>query len=460
MLMATPPSLVPLGALGGAGTVGANERIGVGVIGTGLMGAGHANRMLGDPAVQLIAVCDVDRSRREAALARARARSAGAAGANKSTDCATYNDYRELIARSDIDAVVIATPDHWHALQSIDAAKAGKDVYCEKPISLTIEEGRRLITAIRQQGRVFQTGTQYRSIPTIRDVVGFVRKGGLGKLKSAFTILDPLAGFLRADRFKPYAQYVRADEYTKVYPPALFDLPAEPVPNGLDWQMWVGPAAWHEYNRLYHDNPSPGVVPWSFCEDFGAASLTWHLSHSTDVIQYAMGTERSGPVEIMHPSDGSYPTLTFRYGTGTLLHFVDHWGQVKDLYRAVPADARLAGLFGGVLVGESGWITTMSIGGQVEGGPDEMWSRVRLATREVNIGENNHHANWLECMRTRQTPSSNEEIGHRSASVGHLAFIAHRLGRSLKWDSVKEEFVGDAEANRMRSRATREPWRI
>jgi len=461
VLLAGPPCLIPARALGADGGVPANDRIGVGVIGTGLMGSGHVSRMAGDPGVELLAVCDVDRSRREAALNRVRTRIASTAGGDGSPrECVMYNDYRDVLNRRDIDAVIIATPDHWHTLQAIDAAKAGKDVYCEKPVSITIEQGRQLADTVRREGRVFQTGTQYRSIPTIREVVGFVRKGGIGRVKAVFTILDPLAGFLRGERFRPYAEYIKADAYAKVYAPATFSLPAEPVPDGLDWELWVGPAPWHDYNRLYHINPSPGVVPWSFCEEFGAAALTWHLSHSTDVIQYAIGYERSGPVEILHPSSGVYPTMTCKYANGTLLHFVDHWGQVKELYHAVPADARLAGLFGGIFVGEAGWITSMSTGGPIEGGPTDIWDRIKLTTREVNIGQNNHHANWLECIRSRQTPSSDEEIGHRSASIGHLAFIADRLGRSLKWDPVKEEFVGDDEANRFRSRAMRSPWRM
>jgi hypothetical protein len=235
-------------------------------------------------------------------------------------------------------------------------------------------------------------------------------------------------------------------------------LPPEPVPDGLDWELWVGPAPWHPYNSLYHINPSPGVVPWSFCEDFGAASVTWFQSHAADVIQYAIGMETSGPVEIIHPSSGVYPTLTFRYANGTLLHHVDDWGMVKSVYKAVPANARLAGNFGGIFVGERGWITSMSTGGPIEGGPEDLFREIGLKTREVNIGANNHHANWLECIRTRQRPSSHEEIGHRSASLGHLAILGYKLGRSLKWDPVKEEFPGDEEANRLRARARREPW--
>jgi len=237
-------------------------------------------------------------------------------------------------------------------------------------------------------------------------------------------------------------------------------LPAEPVPEGLDWDLWVGPAPARGYNRLYHINPPPGVVPWSFCEDFGAASVTWHHSHSADVIQYALGMERSGPVEILHPHDGAYPTLTYKYANGTLLHLVDHWGVVKDVYKAVPPNARLAGLFGGVFVGERGWLTSMTTGGAVEGGPESLFDELQLPTRDANPGVNNHHQNWCECMRTRQAPSSDEEIGHRSASLGHLAIIAYKLGRSLKWDPLKEEFLGDEQANRLRCRAMREPWRI
>jgi hypothetical protein len=222
-----------------------------------------------------------------------------------------------------IDAVVIVTPDHWHTLAAIDAARAGKDVYCEKPVSLTICQGRELAQAVRRCGRIFQTGTQYRSIPAIRKVCQFVREGGIGRVKSVFTNWDSVAVDL--------------------------PLPAEPVPDGLDWDLWVGPAMWHAYNRRYHTNPIPGVVPWSFCDDFGAASVTGFHSHAADVIQYALGMETSGPVEIIHPDAGLFPTLTCRYANGTLLHHVKAWSEVAGLYGAVPATARLGGCSGGCL---------------------------------------------------------------------------------------------------------------
>ena len=357
--------------------------------------------------------------------------------------CDAYNDYRELLVRSDIDAVVIVTPDHWHAMQSIHAMEAGKDVYCEKPISLTVREGRRLVQTAQRYSRIFQTGTQYRSISTIRQVCAFVRSGGLGRVKSVFTLWQPLG-----------------EDFGRSYAPVSPALAAEPEPEGLDWDLWVGPAPWQPYNRAFHRNPIPGVVPWAFHDDFGAGAVTWYHSHAADVIQYALGAEDSGPVEFIHPSTGQYPTLTCRYANGTLLHLVDHWGMVKDVYKAVPSNARLEGNFGGLFVGEQGWVTSMSTGGPIEGGPEDLFGRMKLTTREVNIGDNDHHANWFDCIRTRRQPNCPPEIGHRGASLGHLTILAYKLGRSLKWDPAKEEFVGDPEATRLLARATRSPWRL
>jgi len=452
--------LTPSAAWGAASVLPPSRRVAVGLIGIGAMGSGHLRRLVADPGFQVVGVCDTDRQRRESARTIVDERYATDRTRGTYRGCTAYNDYRDLVARADLDAVLIATPDHWHALQSIDAAKAGKDVYCEKPISLTIDEGRRVVDAVRRYQRVFQTGTQYRSIPTIRHICRFIREGGLGRVQSVFTLFNNLASFMGAGRFKPYEAILNVDRCGASYVPLDFPLPAAPVPEGLDWDLWVGPAAWRPYHPLYHINPSPGVVPWSFCDSFGATSLTWHLAHSADVIQFALGEERSGPVEIIHPSSGEFPTLTCRYTCGARLHFVDHWGMVKDLYHAVPADARLAGNFGGVFVGERGWITTMSTGGQVEGGPDALFSALNLPTREVNIGSNDHHANWLESMRRRTMPSCDEELGHRTASLGHLANIACTTGRSLRWDPVLESFPSGAAANRLRARTMRPPWRI
>jgi len=432
--IAAVPWLIPASARGADNKVAPSHRITVCLIGVGVMGSGHLRRLVGDRGVQLLAVCDVDSVRREAARMRVEEAYAEERSAGTYRGCVAYNDYRELLARGDIEAVVIATPDHWHTLIAVDAARAGKDVYCEKPVSVTIQEGRRLADTMRRCATIFQTGTQYRSIPAIRKVCAAVRNGALGRVKSAFTLWK-----------------------TEPSSPVL---PAEAVPEGLDWDLWVGPAAWRPYNRRYHRNPAPGVVPWSFCEDFGVASVTGFHSHAADVIQYALGVEESGPVEIIHPSSGAFPTLTCKYANGMLLHHVRHWEQVKQLYKAVPDTARLAGYFGGLFVGERGWLTSMTMGGPIEGGPDALFKASSLLAREVNTGDNNHHANWFECIRTRRQPNCDAEIGHRSASLGHLIIIANKLKRSLKWDPAKEVFLNDEQANRLRSRAMREPWRL
>ena len=426
---------------GAPGAMPANERITLGIIGTGCMGSGHVRVCLGNPSVQVLAVCDVDTTRREQARHRVETEYATARASGAYHGCAAYNDYRELLGRDDVDGVLIVTPDHWHATASVHAARAGKDVYCEKPVTLTIAEGRRLVQVVRRYARVFQTGTQYRSMRAQRKVVEFVRKGGLGKIRSVFTIWGK----------------TNVPGVGRSYFPMDPALAAEAAPEGLDWNQWVGPATWRPYNHRYHRNPVPGVVPWVFCSAFGAGAVTGYHSHAADVIQYALGFERSGPAEVIHPAQGEFPTLTYRYADGTLLHLVDHWGMVKSLYGAVPTKARLAGNFGGVFVGERGWVTSMYGGGPIEGDPAGIFDEMGLKNREVT-GANNHHANWFECMRTRGRPSSDEEIGHRSASLGHLANLAFELGRSLKWDPQIEEFPGDPEANRLCSRAMREPW--
>ncbi|MCZ7599303.1 MAG: Gfo/Idh/MocA family oxidoreductase [Gammaproteobacteria bacterium] len=282
-----------------------SERITIAVIGLGAMGRGHLGWTLGHQGVQVMAVCDVDRERREDSLRRAEQTYADRADAATWKGVKAYRDYREILARDDIDTVLIATPDHWHTPMSIEAAKAGKDIYCEKPISLTIAEGWRLAETMRDYHRIFQTGTQYRSMHTIRRVVQFVRSGGLGKIKQVFTLWSRVEGG---------------------YTPVDYALPAEPVPDGLDWDLWVGPAAFPAVQRAAAPQPDSGVVPWAFCEDYGAASITWHHSHAADVVQYALGVERTGPVEVIHPADGKFPTMTLRFANGTTLHLVDNWG--------------------------------------------------------------------------------------------------------------------------------------
>jgi hypothetical protein len=256
--VAISPAVIPNNVLGRNGIVSPNERVNVAVIGCGLMGMGHVRRLAGDSAFEVLAVCDVDKLRRDEALDVVKGFYTQKRQQGKPINVDAYNDYREILIRDDIDAVLIATPDLWHSLMSIEAAKVGKDVYCEKPVSLTIYEGRNLADTIKRTGRVFQTGSQYRSAPVIRQVCNFVRNGGIGKVQKVFTLLDALMGFIRAERFQPYEKYIQSEKNGQYYYPIDFDLPAEQPPAGLDWDLWVGPADWHNYNKLFHVNPTPG----------------------------------------------------------------------------------------------------------------------------------------------------------------------------------------------------------
>jgi hypothetical protein len=453
------PMIIPASARGADGHVAPSNRITVAQIGMGRMGRGHTRRLVLDPGVEFLAVCDVDRTRRLNAK-----ETVDSYLEERGSSCKDYNDYRDVLARDDIDAVVIVTPDHWHTPISIHAAEAGKDVYCEKPVSLTINEGRQLVKAVQRHGRVFQNGSQYRTRPGIRRPCEFIRKGGLGKIKSVFTAWGKIGV---GEKFMgPYADAFNFAVTAKSVIPLSFALPEEPVPEGLDWDLWLGPAPWHPYNSCYHTTEMVRGVPWSFCEDFGLAASTGYHSHAAEVLQYAIGQEETGPVEIIHPSSGAYPTLSFRYPNGALLHLLEgnltkreHWDAVKTLYGAVPDDAVMEGNFGAVVVGERGWLTTMS-NAPITGGPTALMEEYNRPEHDIDMGGISHHGNWLQCIKTREKPSSHEELGHRAASLGQLTIIAYKLGRSLKWDPIREVFPEDEQANRLLRRAKRAPWHL
>jgi len=457
------PSLIPSSARGADGRAAPSEQIGVGLIGRGRMSRGHLRRMLNNPGVRVLAVCDVDQVRREEARGVVEKQYADERPSGAFRGCAAYNDYREMLARPDIDAVIIVTPDHWHAVQAIDAAKAGKDIYCEKPLSLTIQEGRRLVEVVRRYDRVFQTGMQRHSNEVFRKVCRFIRGGGLGKIKAVFTTAAPFRNYIGGAQFAPYrGGAMQLEKLGESLTAMDVPLPAEPVPEGLDWDLWVGPAPWRPYNLCYHTNKIPvGVVPWNFCVDFGHGGLSNHTVHSFDLIQWALGVDESGPAEVIHPNTGDYPTLTYRYANGTLLHMIHLGGRTGGLpaYNPIPGKKALGGMFGGLFVGERGWIDAFA-DSRLECQPKEVADALGLGAAQISEDSHDHHENWLECIRTRRRPVCDVEIGHRAASVGHVGDVAWWTGRSLTWDPAKEEFAGSEEANRLRSRVLRPPWRI
>ncbi len=390
---------------------GANERVITGAI--GVKNRGGKTQNLKDFRANCVAVCDVD------ANVAAESAKYVVEGGNK---CEIYEDYRRLLDRKDIDAVVISTPDHWHALMTIDACRAGKDVFCEKPLTLFVAEGRRMVQVARETGRIVQTGSQQRSDARFRQACELVRGGALGKIKQV------LVG-------------IPGPNHAKMV------VPDSPPPSELDYDLWLGPAPERPYNvnRVHYN--------FRFFWDYSGGQMTNFGAHHLDIAQWALGMDESGPIAA--EGTATYPddprlcevtkscrvTLTYANGTQVIV------GQEQ---KDIPG--------GCTFVGEKG---RMSVDRKkiTASDPDILKSdrggdAVRLYASE------NHPQNWLDCIKSRQLPICDVEIGHRSATVCHLANIAVRLGRKVQWDPVKEQPIGDDEAAAMASRPYREPWKL
>jgi predicted dehydrogenase len=330
-------------------------------------------------------------------------------------------DYRRLLDRKDIDAVVICTPDHWHALTTIHACQAGKDVYCEKPLSLTIAEGRKMVEAARGHQRVVQTGSQQRSAPEFRRACELVRNGGLGKVH---TILVGLPKCNHAGAPKPDSD----------------------PPSGLDYDFWLGPAPQRPYNE------SRVHYYFRFFWDYSGGQMTNFGAHHLDIAQWALGMDDSGPVATegtgaFHPQNWHEVSekcrVTHTYADGTKVIVGQQEGEI-------PVGVTFLGDQGKLFVNR----------GKLIAEPKELLEQ-ELGANAVRLEESpNHHANFLECVKSRARPICDVEIGHRSATVCHLGNIAIRLGRKLAWDPSREEFVGDDEVNTWLSRPYRAPWSL
>lgn len=401
------PYLITSSALGAQGRPAASNRITMGQIGIGNQGRGILGGFLGNPTVQMVAVCDVNPNHRQEALDRIKGKYEGAKA---------YNDFRELIARDDIDAVVIAVPDHWHAILTIEAAKAGKDIYCEKPLSLTIHEARAMADAVRTYGRVFQTGSMQRSDGRFRLACELVRNGRIGQVHK-ITIGLPNNGKSSSE------QYV----------------PEQPVPAGFDYDMWLGPAPWKPYNSERVSGDYSGG--WRYFRDHSGGMLTDWGAHHFDIAQWALGMDHSGPTEIYPPDGKDYPTLTYKYANGVVMALGGP---------GTPNGILFEGDKGKVFVSRS----------EVRTEPEEI-GKQPIAPTEINLyNSRSHQGNWIECIQTRKLPICDVEVGARSATVCHLGNIAVWLGRPIRWDPLKEQIIGDDEANRWLDRPTRAPWHL
>jgi len=424
------PSVVPRSVFGSNAP---SNRVAIGSIGLGGMGMGNLRGFLNKDDAQIVAVCDVVTSGRTEYGPNAngygnKGKDLGREPARQTVEqyyatksrvdlfrgCKGYNDFRELIARTDIDAVVVTTPDHWHVPISLAAVRAGKDVYCEKPLSLTIQEGRILADAVRRYGRILQTGTQHRSNSRRRFICELIRNGRIGTLH---TIKCSIGG---GPSCEPQA--------------------AMPVPEGFDYDMWLGQAPYAPYTekRCHYY--------FRFIWDYAGGQVTNNGVHALDFVQWANGTDLTGPVEIegrgAFPKDGLFNTPTtwdieYVYANGVKLLFSSGKGGVR-------------------FEGTEGWIESSPF----DAHPKSLLTSV-IGPDEIHLYESkDHKRDFLNCIKTRKDPIAHVEIGHRSASICHLGNIAMLTGRKLKWDPERESFLNDPEANRMLFRSMRSPWRL
>jgi predicted dehydrogenase len=404
------PQVIPGTALGRSGSVAPSERIVLGGIGIGSRGGYDLGCFLHEPDVQFVAVCDVKAARRKAVKEMADTKYGN-------SDCATYVDLRELLARSDIDAVLIATGPNWHATASILAAKAGKDVYCEKPCTKNIAQSLLLAETFRRTGRVFQAGTQRRSLPNFAYAIELARTGKLGKLHTL------------------YAHPAGLRTVSSGW------LPTEPEPpkEEVDWDLYLGPAAWRPFNRRLLDGfnfEKGGGMVGGFG---GGGCLEWG-SHCVDLCQWANNADDTAPVEY-EPKDKQ---LHARYANGVKLILRDDgWLPLGS------CPVRFEG--------ETGWVETGDDAEIVASSPALL---ARRGAKIPGYPADFHIRNFLDCVKTRAQTRANADVACQAHIACHAANISLFLGRKVTYDPKKNEFPGDEQANRLRSEALREPWRL
>ncbi len=409
------PTIVPASALGLGGAVAPSERITLGVIGIGPRCTYDLKSMLELADVQCVAIADVQASRRDAGKKLVDDRYGN-------QDCKLYRDFRELLDRKDIDTVIVATGDRWHAPASILAAEAGKDVYSEKPCGLTIAACQRLADTMERTGRVFQAGTQRRSVPNFQQAVQLAHSGKLGKLHTL---------------------------YASVYVPSIEStwLPGEPTPakDVVDWNLWLGPVPWRPYNSQYVAGKWRGY--WDF--DSGARLLDWG-AHTVDLCQWANQADDTLPIEYQ-PNETNV-TATYANGVKLIIDFLktpfgDRPGWVQELGTC---PVRFVGDEGSVETGDSGGIVVK---------PDSLNAKIADYKKVVGLDVSAHARNFFDCVRSRKATAANPQVMRHSHIACHAAALAWILQRKLKIDPVTELFVDDAEANGLRSRADRE-WSV
>jgi len=409
--MVAAPCLIPASALGRDGRPAPSNRLTMGMIGLGSMGMRHVKAFVTESDCQIVGVCDVDASRRQDALKEIQ-KACGGAG------CASYDDFRELIARKDVDALCIAVPDHWHAIPALMGARAGKHIYGEKPLALTVAEGRAMVEAVRRSGCVWQTGSWQRSVIQFRVACQLALQQAVGKLHRV--------------------------EVGIGLSPTIGPQPVMPVPDGFDYEMWLGPAPWAPYTEKR--------CHWNFrwIRDYSGGQVTDWGAHHIDIAQWGMGTELTGPLEV--EGKGVFPTDSL-WDVAITYHFECRYAGGLTLVVASENELKNGIRF----IGDRGWIHVDR--NTMDAEPKSLLRERYSGGMSRNLSDRqDHRRNFLNCVRNGATPVSNIEVAHRSATVCHLGNIAMQLGRRIRWNPDTEQAVGDPSANAMLSRAYRGPW--
>lgn len=420
------PYIVPCSALGRGGRPAPSSRLTMGLIGLGSMGMRHVKGFVQEEDCRIVAVCDVDAGRRRDAVEEVSKHYGNG-------DCAQYNDFRELIGRNDIDTLCISVPDHWHSIIALEGIRAGKDIYGEKPLALTVAGGRAVIEAVNRYGCVWQTGSWQRSTAHFRFGCELVRNERIGKLQKVEVGIG--GGFKSPDA--PTVGHIEPQRVMA-------------VPKGFDYKMWLGPAPWAAYTEKR--------CHWNFrwILDYSGGQVTDWGAHHIDIAHWGMACDQTGPVEVsgkgIFPKDGLWDAAVdydfeCKYADGLIMRVASN----NHLRQGVR------------FIGQRGWVHVTRAG--LDAGPKSLLrekigpDEIHLA-RPAGVHRQGHRRDFLDCVRTRAETITPVEIGHRSAIPCHLGNISMILGRRIRWDAEREVIVDDPTANRMLSRAMRSPWHL
>ncbi|MCW8850420.1 MAG: Gfo/Idh/MocA family oxidoreductase [Melioribacteraceae bacterium] len=414
----TAPYIIPNNILGRNGILSPSNKITLGFIGTGWQGTANLDAFLNEDAAKVIAVCDLDTDHLLEAKELVDLK-------YRNNDCATYTNFRELLSRQDIDAVVIGTPDHWHAIPSIEAAKAGKDIFCEKPLSHSFNEGIEMCNAVNRYDRIWQTGSWQRSIPNFRFACEIIRNGRIGKVHTVEVGLP--------------------DGHRDFEGTFGLESPMEP-PKNLDYNTWLGPAPYAPYAPArVHKN-------WRWNLDYGGGQLMDWVGHHVDIAHWGLDLDHTGPVEIdgigEYPKTGLWNTatkyfVTTKYENGLIMKIAGGYDEIKT---------------GTKWIGEEGWVHVNR--GFLDANPKSLLKEF-FGPNDITLYKSpGHAANFLECIKTRNKTLTPVDVAHRSATPGHLGQISMLLQRKINFDPNKQKIIGDEVASSMLGRSYRAPWHL